>query len=359
MTARIINFEMLHFSEDFRRDSIIKQLTLAKEQGVNTVYGLMLIDGFLYRDPEIFPVDINVKLIAGMCEHPDHLYFNYYHRIVYNSFKHIQLPKWNSEAKSFLFLGGAPNRFNRINLLSKFYDKKMLGNAVWTFFPPWDSEMENWCRNSLSHYTDQQYLKFLKDCANRIDDIYEVSKNYSRASREVWDADDYGNLPWMKDLAWINPSVFSNTVLSVISEGNAWPPATNFNFLTEKTWRAIAMRHPFVFAGYPEQFNYIKSLGLKTFENYMLIKNYAEIQDENLRMEAVVENVKYFLDTYEQQKENIQADTEHNYKVFEEIIDQGNEFLNSLSITEQDKNKWFEQTGLSHLMKIQDENINA
>jgi hypothetical protein len=359
MNAQIINFEMLHAGEDYRRSSIIKQLELAKEQGIDIVYGLMLIDGFLYRSPETFPVDIDVKLIAGMCEHPDHLYFNFYHRIVYNSFKHVQLPKWNSEAKSFLFLGGVPSRLNRINLLSKFYDKKMLDNAVWTFFPPWDIEMEKWCRHSLSHYTDQQYLKFLEEGANRIDDIYEISKNYSRASREEWDNEDYGSLPWMKDLAWIDPQVFADTVLSVISEGNAYPPATNFNFLTEKTWRTIAMRHPFVFAGYPEQFDYAKSLGLKTFEEYMLIKDYAHIQDENLRLDAVVENVNYFLDSYEQHKEYIRADTEHNYKVFKDITDQEDKFLDSLAVTAHDKNKWFEQTGLSHLMKIQDENINA
>lgn len=353
MKGKIINFEILHVSEEERRSSIIKQLESAKEQGYDIVYGLLLMDGFLYRIPETFPVDIPVKLIAGMCEHPNHLYLNYYHRIVYSSFKDTRLPAWNSSSKSFLFLGGVPSRTNRITLLGKFYDAEMLDNAVWSFFPPWtDADLE-WCRDAMAHYTDDQYTKFLSDCDKRIDDRYEQSKNYSRTTREEWDEQDTYNQPWVNDLGWMNPQVFADTVLSVISEGNAYDPATNYKFLTEKTWRAIAMRHPFVFAGYPEQFDYIKSFGLRTFEQYMLIKDYAYIQDEDKRLDAVVANTNYFLENYKHHLADIQADTEHNYNIFKEIYKEENKFLNSLAITEIDKNQWFNQTGFSHLLKIQ------
>lgn len=359
MKGKIINFEILHVSEEDRRSSIIKQLESAKEQGYDIVYGLLLMDGFLYRDPETFSVDIPVKLIAGMCEHVDHLYLNYYHRIVYNSFKHTQLPAWNSNSKSFLFLGGVPSRTNRINLLGKFYDAGLLDNAVWSFFPPWTDDDVSWCRNAMAHYTDTQYSKFLSDCDKRIDDRYEQSKNYSRITREEWDQQDIYNQPWVNDLAWMNPKVFADTALSVISEGNAYDPATNYKFLTEKTWRTIAMQHPFVFAGYPEQFDYAKSLGLRTFEQYMLIKDYAYIRDENTRLDAVVANTKYFLETYTQHKEQIRLDTEHNYKVFMSIFDKDTEMLNSLALTEIDKLQWFNQAGLGHLLKIQNENIKS
>lgn len=352
MKNKIINFEMLHLSEQDRRARIIDQLETAKLQGVDTVYGLMLIDGFLYKDPEKFPVDISVELIAGMCEDSNHLYFNYNHRMVFNSFKNTRLPNWSGVGESFLFLGGVPSRANRINLLSKFYDADLLGNAVWTFFPPWTDNDKNWCRNALSHYAEEKYLKFLNDCNNRIDDRYELSKNYSRVSREEWDKQDTYNQPWVKDLAWMNPQVFADTVLSVISEGNAYPPATNFKFLTEKTWRAVAMKHPFVFAGYPEQFDYAKSLGLRTFEEYMLIKDYAYIQDEDKRLDAVVLNTKYFLENYKNYKNNITADTEHNYSVYMKIVTEQEQFLANLPVSEDEKSYWFGQPGLSHLMKL-------
>lgn len=352
MKSKIINFEMLHLSEQDRRHRIIDQLETAKLHGFDTVYGLMLIDGFLYRNPELFPVNITIKLIAGMCEDNSHLYFDYNHRMVFNSFKNKQLPSWSNNGQQFLFLGGVPSRPNRINLLSKFYDANLLNTAVWTFFPPWTDDDKIWCRNSLSHYTEEKYSKFLNDCNKRIDDRYELSKNYSRVSREEWDKQDTYNQPWVKDLAWMDPQIFSDTVLSVISEGNAYPPATNFKFLTEKTWRAIAMRHPFVFAGYPEQFDYAKSLGLRTFEEYMLIKDYASIQDEDNRLDAVVSNTQYFLENYKNNQDKICADIEHNYNVYMRIGEEQDKFLADLPVSQDEKSYWFGQTGLSHLMKI-------
>lgn len=356
MKNKIINFEMLHVSETERRDCITSNLESAKAQGYSTVYGLLLMDGFLYRDPETFPVDINVKLIAGMCEHPDHLYFNYTHRMVYNSFKNTKLPPWMPKNKSFLFLGGVPSRPNRINLLSKFYDADMLTDTIYSFFPPWTDDDKERCRNFMMHYTDSQYDTFLTKCTKSIDYRYEVSKNYSRLSRKEWDEQNVYDQPWVKDLAWINPNVFIDTVLSVISEGNAYSPASNFKFLTEKTWRTIAMRHPFVFAGYPEQFDYAKSLGLKTFEEYMLIKDYAYIVDEDARLDAIVINTKYFIENYNNHKEQICIDTEHNYKLFMDIGKEQDMFLNLLDIDEDEKTHWFGQTGFSHLIKVQNGN---
>lgn len=351
MKGKIVNFEILHISEQERRSHIIKQLESAKDQGYSIVYGLLLMDGFLYREPETFPVDIEVKLIAGMCEHTDHLYINYTHRMVYNSFKNTLLPSWNNKTKKFVLLGGVPSRLNRINLTSKFYDADMLKDAEYSFFPPWTEADKDWCRKSIAHYTDEQYEKFLIECERSVDSRYELSKNYSRLSRQEWDEQNVYEQPWVKDLAWVDPNIFSNTSLSVISEGNAYPPATNFNFLTEKTWRTIAMRHPFVFAGYPEQFDYAKSLGLRTFENYMLIKDYAYISDEDNRLDAVVANTKYFLENYDKHLEDIRLDIEHNYNIFMSIEKEQQHFLNTLNANNIDY--WFNQAGFSHLIKVQ------
>ena len=201
--------------------------------------------------------------------------------------------------------------------------------------------------------TIKQYLKFLSRCERRVDERYEESKNYSRISRKEWDEQDTYNQPWVNDLAWVNPQIFADTVLSIVSEGNAYDPATNYSFLTEKTWRAVAMRHPFIFSGYPEQFDYAKSLGLCTFEQYMLIKDYAYITDEDKRLDAVVVNTKYFIDNYNQYNNEIGKDIEHNYSLFMELFKKDNKLLNSLAITEYDKEQWFNQTGFSHLLKIQ------
>jgi hypothetical protein len=358
--GKIINFEMLHIDEGTRYDAIISELIKAKEEGFTTVFGLLLMDGFLYRNAETYPVDIEVILIPGMCEGQAGIPFNYTHRMVYNSFRDVPLPMWNPDSSKFLFLGGVPSRVNRINLLSKFYDTGLLSKSIWSFFPPWTEEDKVWCRNSLKHYSDDQYEAFLDICSQSVDNRYELAKNYSKVSPEGWEDQQMGETDWVKDIAWVHPSIFSHTVLSVISEGNAYPPATNFRFLTEKTWRAIFMEHPFVFAGYPEQFDYAKSLDLRTFEDYMLIKDYAYIEDENARMEAVVANTKYFLEHFKKNKSAIRADVQHNYEIAISIGEAQDDFFRVLN-TEYNIpagiiNHWFNQPGFSHLVKVNNAN---
>jgi hypothetical protein len=85
----------------------------------------------------------------------------------------------------------------------------------------------------------------------------------------------------------------------------------------------------------------------------MLIKDYAYITDEDVRLDAVVTNTKYFLENYETCKENIRLDIEHNYNIFLEIFREENKLLASLELNEIDKHHWFDQNGFSHLLKIQ------
>lgn len=354
MKAKIFNFEILHVDELVRRQRIEDMLLQAKIEGIDTVFGLLLMDGFLYRNPEEFSTDLNIKLVAGMCADRKHLFFDYTHRIVYNSYNSSEYPKWNHNAEKFLMLGGIPSRKNRINLLEMFYNLGLLESAVWSFFPPWTQEDQQWCRQSLSHLSDSEYTRFIDQCNAQVDAKYNESKNYSKMTRNQWKQEDIYNKPWIKDAGWIDPNIFSNTALSVISEGNAYPPATNYKFLTEKTWRTIAMRHPFVFAGYPEQFEYMKTLGLKTFENYMTIKDYAYLGDEDQRLSAVVKNTKDFLTNKNKFIVELQADIEHNYQVFLDISKQQEQFfdmLRSHGVEEDQISYWFDQKGFAHLLK--------
>jgi hypothetical protein len=357
MNGRIINFELLHIDESLRYKIIMDQLLQAKADGINCVFGLMLMDGFLYRNPEVFPVDIDIVLIPGMCDNPDAstLYIEYTHRMVYNSFKNTKTPHWNCDVGNFLFLGGVPSRSNRIKLLSKFYERGLLSQAVWSFFAPWTSNDKQWCRQSLAHYSDTEYTTFVNQCERSIDSRYQSAKNYSKVSINEWDEQKLEEEPWINNIGWIDPSVFSDTLFSIISEGNAYPPATDYKFLTEKTWRTVFMRHPFVFAGYPEQFDYAKSMGLRMFEEYMLIPDYAHIKDEELRLEAVVNNTEYFLKNYQMNKSAIEKDIEHNYEVAMQLAEDQNQLLKTIqetyNIKSQEIDYWFNQPGFAHLVK--------
>jgi hypothetical protein len=82
---------------------------------------------------------------------------------------------------------------------------------------------------------------------------------------------------FFKSPGYIDPAIFKNTIFSIVAEGpNFWDSI--YEFITIITWRTIRNGHPFIFAGPVEQFEYIKQLGFRTFEEYLLIKDYAYIE---------------------------------------------------------------------------------
>jgi hypothetical protein len=211
-----------------------------------------------------------------------------------------------------------------------------LVNGEWSFFIPTSLEDQNYCRNLLSHYSDEEYEIFLKDCVRSVDEKYQGMLNFLN------DHETYkeGNLEkfsevvhtsWWQNPIYIDPKIYDETSLSIISEGpNLW--GTDYNFITEKTWRTIIYKHPFVFAGPPEQFNYIKRLGFETFEKYMLIQNYAQIENEKERIESIVKNVDHFLKHQTYHQKEIQQDIEHNFDLFLTLATDQDYLLTSLKL---------------------------
>jgi hypothetical protein len=338
--------------------------------------GVYLLDGFLQPNArhkefidhlkaiELYSSSIGIEkiyLVSGHGENIEDCPFEYFYldynlRLLVNSYKVKELPRHNNDNNKFLFLTGMPDRPNRIGLLSRYYDRKLLDQAEWSFFAPWTNTDKLWCRNYLNHYTDQQFNQFLTDCERSFDTRYQTAKafygGHGGESDVIWH--DVVDIDWVKDPTYIDSKVYSATAFSVISEGPNFWNKDNF-FITEKTWRTILHRHSFIFAGEPDQFRYIKQLGYRTFENYMLIKDYAYIEDENTRLDAVVTNTKYFLETYNQHAESILADLEYNYNRFFYHVEKQNNLLdtfkNELRVPEDDIKFYFESTGYNNIIR--------
>jgi hypothetical protein len=389
--AKIINFELLCLNKTNYTEQELSNETLTRildqlrsSQGYDTLIGLLLLDGFMYKNNDLFLTNMKVIqaeakklgytkiiLITGMCEDFDHVlksngidveiwFFDFWQNIIYQSYKDTlsDLSLWNVNSNQFLFLGGIPSRANRIVLLSKFYDDGIINDHVWSFFPPWVDSDQAWCRQALPNYSNEQYEKFLKDCTNSIDEMYKEAKNYSKLhGEELFNSKIYTH-PWVQDPSYIDPKVFNNTVFSVISEGNAYPPAADFKFITEKTWRAVINRHPFIIAGYTEQTTYARQRGLRTFNQYFPIADYDTILDENARLDAVVTNTKHFLEHFEDNAKSIQDDINHNYNLFFKVRDTHEIMFNTLKnqyqVSEQEIVKWFENKSFVPLMGIED-----
>jgi hypothetical protein len=77
----------------------------------------------------------------------------------------------------------------------------------------------------------------------------------------------------------------------------------------------------------------LKSLGFKTFENYMLDSEYDQITDNSARLQAIVNNVEYFMNTHRDHVDSITLDVEHNFQLFKDLarleIAKLQSFLNS------------------------------
>lgn len=383
MSVKAINFELLYIDGEQNAETLADKnfqliMNELSEANADHIIGLMLLDGFLYKDNELFYKTMRlvqehankigiqkITLLAGMCENFEHKlrengidfdveFFDFTQWMISRSYAGgLENVNWNHTDK-FLFLGGIPSRTNRINLLHKFYEQGMLSNAEWSFFPPWTDDDKQWCRHALKTLTDEQYDNFIAYCDRGVDALYADAKDYSKLNGTQLKEQRIYDKEWLKDPGFIDPSVYANTCFSVIAEGNAYPPATDFNFLTEKTWRAVANCHPFIIAGYPQQVEYAQRRGLKTFNEYFLIKDYHLIEDEYERLDAVVKNTAYFLDTYASNANSIAADIKHNYELFNDITTATKGQISKLSITDQDR--YFYRKGFSHLVRIADGN---
>lgn len=381
MNKKCINFELFYVAGSDDRKVIENKKVELIEQEINLttsdqIIGLLLNDGLLYSKDDWFLTSLEkiynhalqkkkkIKLLVGMCaDSASYLkshgidieveFFNFSHWMVAKSYEaRVSAKRWNNASNRFLFLGGVPSRNNRIVLLSKLHEAGLLSHCDWSFFPPWTDDDKKWCRNSLSHYSDLQYNNFIDFVDRRIDDVYWKSKEYSKLNGSELKQRNIYETQYLNDVGYIDPGIYEKTLFSLVSEGNAFPPADNFSFLTEKIWRSVANKHPFILVGYPEQYLYAKRIGLKTFENFFDFPNFYLIDDELERLDKIVHNTKNFLKDYSMFVSDIQKDVDHNYKLFNEIYKKSKKQVSEYSA--EDQKTFFDHTGWAHLIRIPD-----
>ena len=128
-------------------------------------------------------------------------------------------------------------------------------------------------------------------------------------------------------------TLFEQTSFRVIAETVFVSHIGGFNFndpwLTEKTWITIFNSHPFIMVGEVNTLSKLKQLGYKTFEDYLLIKEYDTLPDKD-RLDATVKNTGYWLEHLSDHKEQIQNDVEHNFKQFVTLAQVEIEKVNNL-----------------------------
>lgn len=122
--------------------------------------------------------------------------------------------------------------------------------------------------------------------------------------------------------------LYKNSYLSVVTEtfyfesfNNIFGKKINNDhsvFFSEKTFKPIAMKHPFILVSRPNSLCYLKQLGYKTFHPY-INEEYDNIEDNIERMKTIVEELKRlneFSDSeWVEWQKQVKLIVEHNYDI--------------------------------------------
>lgn len=88
------------------------------------------------------------------------------------------------------------------------------------------------------------------------------------------------------------PEWYDQTCFSIVAESFV-PPECQEIFITEKTFKPIAFRHPFMIVSNPGTLTYLKSQGFETFDN-LFDERYDSESHYLKRIECIVKNVENF-----------------------------------------------------------------
>jgi hypothetical protein len=223
------------------------------------------------------------------------------------------------------------NLADSVSLRIKSYEKKFLNlNRRWRIHRP--------MLTVLLHHRkllDKGFVSF-GPCENQRswDTIWNymlhLSSNNVELSAAIKDSEDIKNKPWMyldTDEFDINRADSQNSIdkfyhssyFSVVSETTFRTdnPARNSRFITEKTYKAILMRHPFILVTIPKSLEVLKKLGYKTFSPW-INENYDLEMDDNKRMMMIVDEIERLSNLNDDELKlflsNVIGICEHNYK---------------------------------------------
>tara|TARA_R110001632_G_scaffold227470_1_gene361988 strand:+ start:700 stop:1797 length:1098 start_codon:yes stop_codon:yes gene_type:complete len=218
---------------------------------------------------------------------------------------------WNSTSNKFLILNGKPGRVNRVRLLWKL--KHLLDNAIWSLHVHSGTWQES--REHVHEISDEEFADFVKTYNNNPDDANIVFQDNSL---------HYGGIPY-------DVSLFDSTLFRIVTETNFNTKGDVIPWLTEKTFITILNRQPFIIAGDKGSLGKLKTMGFRTFENYLPVQDYDQIEDPELKLDAIVTNTKFWINHMDQ-KEMIKEDVEHNYAVLEKLAMQNKSTLEGVCI---------------------------
>lgn len=206
---------------------------------------------------------------------------------------------FNPNATKFLFIPGKPYKYHRIRPIFYLYQKGLLNdNCEWSCYT--NHSMRELVYEYVSELNFEEYDTFLRSVTRQLDTIDVTMSTGSY---------HYNGFP-------IDSSLYSTTKCSLISETNFNQPQRS-KFITEKTWRTVCNKHPFVLLEHAETYRFLESLGIDTFQYAVLHPSNTLLGDNENILIKCMENILFMLKHTSGLEDRLHASTEHNYKLYE------------------------------------------
>lgn len=201
----------------------------------------------------------------------------------------IDTPKEYSRPKIFTFLNGGA-RIHRLYLFMYLVCEKLLDKAHFSMHTP--QSIIGYVRYNMQFETMR--LPTIKKLLDAYDDSgvtlpikCTIEPDDFAAQHELTDADL--NLFQTSYFSVIGETSYFKKML--MSEENLYNPHLDSSFCTEKTYRAIACKHPFILVSRPHLLKHLRSFGYKTFSPY-IDESYDDIEDDHERLLKIASIIK-------------------------------------------------------------------
>jgi len=177
---------------------------------------------------------------------------------------------------------------------------------------------------SLEGHDYKQSFDFLCYLNRQNENVSELLADYkpeiTNLPELVVDRNDFDNNEPLANHLPNLAKFYNETMFSVVSETNFYKEFHRETsiFFTEKTYKAIAHKHPFILVSMDKSLRALRTLGYKTFSPFIK-EDYDEIDNDAYRMSVILHEIERLCNMDEKQTNEFiigcQEICEHNYKL--------------------------------------------
>jgi len=198
------------------------------------------------------------------------------------------------------------DRPNRVILLANLLKKNLVADSFYSF----EGISKDWIDRTCWDY----YGAEIKDEIHRHRNLFPMRLNITDERPNPVDIIE-------GDLKYHEESYFSIVTESIYFQKLGLPNSLtheSYKFITEKTYRPIILKHPFLLVAWPGILKYLRSFGYQTFHPY-INESYDNIEDDYARMDCIIEEIERLCNFSDNRwlewQQSVKGIVDHNYNI--------------------------------------------